>query len=286
MNDLTEWGVIDQETIGLGVLRVPNNIDEIWTAIQEVREDPPGIEEYHNYLNSVFEPMNEEATKKKLFDPYLRLLSNLNTNVKPGHWNETDVEWTDRVPLKRRDGEEYKPKPKPNHAEGIKDLFIERHVRKSHPSIMVKYSMALPNCMVELKHHQSTFTAHAQSRYCGAIAAQAWHAYDEKMYGPPARESLDVARVGSMEFNGDVMTGNVHWLSKKSHDSKPLKEPKYHMIRVLNHFVFGLSYEDFVLAHKEACNFRDYFFKRRDEVIVELKKKLNERDAQELEEPS
>ena len=262
---------------------MPENIDEIRAALQKERKDSPGIKAYHRHLQLAFAPMNEEATRTKIFDPYLGTSADLDVDVKPGHWNEPGVEWTSRVQLKDSEGEEYAPKPTPDYAEGIKRSLIDRRVCKSHPSILVSTSMALPNFMVELKHHQSMFTAHTQNRYSGAIAARAWYEYDKKLYGPPSRKTLDVARVGTMEFNGDVMVGNVHWLSRHR-DGIELPEPEYHMTRVMNHFVFGLSYDDYKLAHKEASNFRDYFFERRDEVIEELQKKQRGKLAQRVEE--
>ena len=113
----------------------------------------------------------------------------------------------------------------------------------------------------------------------GAIATRAWRHIAKYIYrGHDTRErSLEVTQAGSVEFNGDHLTGNIHWASKHElGDNRRLKRPKYHMVRAFSRFIIGLDYNEFALAIKEARNFRQYFSDRRDHGIQAIQEAVND----------
>ena len=96
--------------------------------------------------------------------------------------------------------------------------------------------------------------------------------------GHDSRErSLGVTQAGSVEFNGDRLSGNIHWASKHLlGDNRRLRMPKHHMVRMFSRFIIGLDYDEFALAIKEARNFRQYFSNRRDHGIQAIQEAFND----------
>ena len=267
---MTENNLLEQQSMG-GALETPKNCAAIRAAIQKDREDSPNQDDFDKYLEQIFEPINEGETDIGLFRPFM----DISWPLKSGHLGRVQKQWSNCVSfIKSSTGKSYMPRPNPDYTEGIQQKMIEDKVREMHPLILVDESMALPNFIAELKHHESMFHAHAQNRHYSAAAAQAWHKYYEG-YTKRPEESLDIATVGSMEFNGDILVGNIHWASKYR-GNKELKEPEYHMTRVMRRFVFGFNLQDFALARKEARNFRQYFFDRREELLEKFRKEERE----------
>jgi hypothetical protein len=125
--------------------------------------------------------------------------------------------------------------------------------------------LAFPNFIVEHKSEGSMRIAHTQCRLDGAFAARAYYEL-HGLYGSP-EIALNTALVGTVEFNGEIFVGNVHWVSKPSNDGKELS---YHMRRVACFFTRGLCVEDFLEARRIARNFREYFADLRVEHLRKL----------------
>lgn len=130
-------------------------------------------------------------------------------------------------------------------------------------------SRAFPNYLVELKRNCSVYSAHVQNRHCGAVALQGYVEY----FVQPMRTSQaawNIARLGTIEFNGDVVVGNVHWVSSSDSSEEDRTIRKYHMTRVLCRFTYGRRYKDFVIA-REVRSFRECFQAGREAFLKECK---------------
>ena len=231
---------------------------------------------------NAFELIDENSTSRHLFDPFLATSAGL----KQGHGSCT-TKWLNQVPIQRESEDvlDLTRQPKADYCEGIKTAIISKNILTQIPSCVVVAGLGFPNFIAELKCHGSTFVAHAQNRHNGAVASQAWHDYCEDYLKKPD-ESWNTARVGSMEFNGDTMVGNVHWVSKETNlDGKPLDLREFNITKVMNRFTFGLSFEDFKLARKEARNFRDDFFEIRDVLVTNFQQHTLREKEKHLEVP-
>ncbi|MCJ1248409.1 hypothetical protein MMC30_005626 [Trapelia coarctata] len=122
---------------------------------------------------------------------------------------------------------------------------------------------------MELKRNGSMYVAYTQNRHNGAVTARAYHEYYQQIRKDPDG-SFNVARVGSLHFNGDIIEGNIHWVSKARGDGVSPKDRKYHMTRVMCNFTTGLGIDDFQRARQEARNFRDYFRGERQKLLDEM----------------
>ena len=104
----------------------------------------------------------------------------------------------------------------------------------------------------------------------GSVAAQGYLEYYTHIRGS-AEESWAVAKVGSIQFNGNVIEGNAYWVNKTGGDGTDPKHREYHMARVMCHFTTCLGLEDYKQARKEARNFQDYFRAGREMLLKEIK---------------
>lgn len=134
-------------------------------------------------------------------------------------------------------------------------------------------SLAFPNFILELKRDGSMYTAYAQNMHNGSTAVQAYHEYYAQIRNTPD-ESWNIARVGSIQFNGSIVEGNIHWVSKKDGDGTRPQDREYHMTRVMHNSTTGLGLEDFEKARREARNFRDYFRNVREELLEDFNQHL------------
>jgi hypothetical protein len=69
-----------------------------------------------------------------------------------------------------------------------------------------------------------------------------------------------------MEYNGDIINGNVHWATESA--SEPGVD--YHMHQVMLHGTRGFDFEDFVKKRAIVRNFRRYFADKREVTLKEL----------------
>jgi hypothetical protein len=109
-------------------------------------------------------------------------------------------------------------------------------------------TVALPNLMVEFKGNGSMKIAHQQVRLGGGYASQSLFKLYEHLrqlgegegeFAKPyknlefTKNFLDQALVGSIEFNSEVIVGNVHWPTMSKDVDRKVD---YHMRRVMCHF--------------------------------------------------
>jgi len=264
---LTEKGVMEQQFLtGKATLLVPKNYQGILSAIQDERAHSPGPSslDYKDYTEAVFESRSEDAVLMDLFPHFF----GIPLKIKDGHRKETSPVWTKGVAI-TASGSPHGSLQKtiPDYTEGLEVPEIPLWVRNDVGESAVPSGLtAFPNFLVELKRDISMYTAHLQNRHRGAIASRAYHEYYEKIKKKPD-ESWATARVGSIEFNGDSVVGNIHWVDKSSDG----RERRYHMTRVLCLFTCGLNLSDFEEARRKARNFRDYFWDVRDNLREECK---------------
>jgi hypothetical protein len=279
IDELEERGVLDQQFEGDGFeLEKPSNYVQIRDAITKDRpNDRPTEADFKKYTEAAWLVANEAGKGR----PYAHFFGNTEDIGKP-HIRREDKRWKEHKPvIGALKINHCKPIPKPDVAEGLRALNVPAWIRERLGGYAVPLArVAFPNYLVELKHDVSMFTAHVQNRHCGAVASQAFVEYFVQLHGKP-EEAWNVARVGTIEFNGDVVIGNIHWVSSSDASGKDQTVRKYHMKRVMCRFTSGLSYEDFVVARKEARNFREYFEAGREAFLKECKE-LNERPAEGL----
>lgn len=273
---LEEKGVLEQQFLAEETtLLVPKNHQDILSAIEDKREHSPGPSrlDYKDYAQAVFESRTEDAVLMDLFPAFF----GLPLKIKDGHRKESGSPWTKGVAITGNGSpHESLQKTTPDYAEGLKVPEIPAWVRNDVGASAVPSGVtAFPNFLVELKRDMSMYTAHLQNRHRGAIASQAYHEYYEKIRKKPD-ESWAIAKVGSIEFNGDSVVGNVHWVDKTSDG----RERRFHMTRVLCLFTCGLKFDDFIEARKKARNFREYFLDVRDNLREECKPLHNATAAQ------
>ena len=125
--------------------------------------------------------------------------------------------------------------------------------------------MALPNFVAEYKGKGDMKIAHQQARLDGGFASQGLY----RLYNQTGhlKTCLGQALVGSLEYNGEIIIGNVHWATESASNPGGVD---YHMRRVMSHFTRGLSFEDFVKNRAEARSFRRFFADKRKKVLKEL----------------
>lgn len=258
LDELFRRGILDQEFQNGGIeYDKPSNYDTIRDAISAERlDDVPSEADHREFVETLWETSNE-AEKRDVYEMFFGIPKRLR---KP-HRKSLEGKWVKHIPitgeLARKD---CKQKPHPDAAEGLQALHIPQWILKRlHGYAVPRSRFAFPNFVVELKRDKSMFTAHVQSRHCGAAAMQGFVEFYLRL--GDAADAWDTAKVGSIEFNGDVVVGNIHWATKS--DVEP-KGRKYHMTKAMCHFTHGLSFEQFKLARREARNFRDYFLKERE----------------------
>ena len=124
--------------------------------------------------------------------------------------------------------------------------------------------MALPNFIAEYKGKDLIKTAHQRARLDGGIATQGLFRLYSHLGCP--EKCLDRVLVGAMEYNGDIIIGNVHWATELA--SK--LGVNYHMHQVMLHSTRGFDFEDFVKKRAIVRNFRRYFADKREVTLKEL----------------
>lgn len=266
-NVLKRQGILEQQYLNQKAT-VPTNFEQIRSAITQERphSPPPDQFDFEQYAQAVINTQNEDAVRTKLFDRYF----GVPLNIEDGHIHEYNQTWTKYVAVVGTAlPESCTHRPKPDYAEGIDEADLpEWMCRELKGTCIPSEVMAFPNFVAEYKRNASMYIAHTQNRHCGSIASQAYHEYYSQIRKTPD-ESWDIAKVGSVEFNGDVMVGNVHWVSKGAGGKTDRDHRRYHMTRALCRFTCGLKFEDFKEARKEARNFRDYFWGVRDHLREE-----------------
>jgi len=268
---LEEIGVLEPQFIaGESKLVVPKNYEDILSAIQDRRahSPEPSSLDYKEYTEAVLHSRSEKAVLMRLFPRFF----GIPLEIKKGHRQENDPVWTKGVAITASGSHlESLQKTSPDYTEGLALSAIPGWVRNDVGACAIPSGVtAFPNFLVELKRDMSMYTAHLQNRHRGAIASRAYHEYYEKIQKKPD-ESWATARVGSIEFNGDTVVGNIHWVDKSSDG----QERSYHMTRVLCLFTCGLKFSDFKKARRKARNFRDYFLDVRDNLREECKPLYN-----------
>jgi hypothetical protein len=257
IDELSERGILDQQFVSdKFYLEKPSNYGEIWEAIKKDRpDDKPTEADYEEYATAALS-VSTEAEQKLLYTSFF----GNSMKIKAPHIRQHDERWTKHEPITGGLHTRHcKQVPHPDLAEGLRGLQVPRWIRDLLSGYSVPCErLAFPNFLVELKRDKSMFTAHVQNRHCGASASQAFVEYFAQLHEDP-ESPWNIARVGSIEFNGDCVVGNVHWVSSSDTSGTDRQVRKYHMTRILCRFTCGLSYEDFIIARKEARNFREFF---------------------------
>ena len=281
LDELDRRGILDQGYPG----ERPKNYAEIQRAIEKPRSSPPPTEEeYISYSSQVLGSNNEAA----ITGPF-RSFFGLDTGsrLRPGHATESDQRWKDHEHICGDDESiEVKIAPKPDYAEGLRLIGIPRWICTDLGGRAVPSTrLAFPNFLAELKRDGSMYVAHTELRHYGSVAAQAYHSYYAQILNEP-ESSWDVARVGSIIFNGLVLEGLVHWVSKSGGDGTKPGDKRYHMTRIIGHFASGPNFEDFELARRQARNFRDYFETIRQEHLQQVQQQPHRPASQVLPDPA
>jgi hypothetical protein len=126
--------------------------------------------------------------------------------------------------------------------------------------------LALPNFMVEYKGKGSMKIAHQQARLDGGFGSQGFF----KLYDylkTDLGDCFDQPLVGTVEYNGEIIIGNVHWATKST---STITGVEYHMRRVMAHFTRGVSFNEFVKNRAKIRSFRRYFANVRERILKQL----------------
>ncbi|KAI9876899.1 MAG: hypothetical protein M1830_005325 [Pleopsidium flavum] len=265
--DLTRRGILEQQFAEHHKLPPkPKNLHAIESALQKRRNSPPPtVQDYIDYSEKVCDTSNESEVGMDLFYPYF------GKEVRNDHKIKKNEKWKDHVPIQGPKLKTKYPKaPRPDYAEGLKVIDMPEQIEEELSGLAIPSSeLAFPNFTAEMKRDGSMYLAHIQNRNNGSVASQAWHEYYTKIHSDPDK-SWDFANVGSIQFNGDVVIGNVHWVSKLSGDGSQGEQRQYHMRRVFGHCITGLGTEVFAQGRQEARNFRDYFYDLREKLRRDL----------------
>ncbi len=271
IGELEERGILDQQFESDGFdLEKPPNYDEIRNAIERDRPgDRPSQADYKEFTELALSVANETEQR----DLYALFMGNRSKLKKP-HLRQQSQQWNKHVPINGEvEAADCKQVPSPDLVEGLRAPEVPRWIRKHLRGYAVpRAQLCFPNFLVELKRDKSMFVGHVQNRHCGATASQAFVEYFVQLHDE-RQLAWNIARVGSIEFNGYVVVGNVHWVSSADQLDQDRTIREYHMTRVMCHFTYGLGYEDFVNARKEARNFRDYFLEGREAFLEECRKR-------------
>jgi hypothetical protein len=230
----------------------PKNLKAIQDAIFALPTEPDGqgVGDYTTYCQTIFETgISELDLGSRACIPFFGIPNKL-----PGiHIRGGGLKW----------GDVNQPKLdfvlKPDYIEGISSLLLPEWVEKHLGNYARPIAgVAFPNFLLECKGESSMRVAHVRCRLAGAYAARGYYEL-HSLYGNPD-VILDTALVGTIEFNGEICVGNVHWVSKPSGG-----DLQYDMKRVLCCFTRGLDEQDFIRSRQMARNFRSYFANLRAE---------------------
>ena len=255
--ELTDRGISDQQYPP----QQPKNLNIIQDAIEKRRgSESPSVEEFYDYSRDVQACRNEASVRLLPFESFFGF-----KRMKDGHQSVSHEIWANLEPV----GGYTSVRPKPYWGEGLQLSEIPRWIRDDLGRLVtpIEDGPAFINFTVELKGPRGSMdVAHHQSRHEGAICARSYYEYDTKVRGK-GNESLGIAQAGSVQFNGNIVSADIYWPSEECHDEFG---PKYHMTRVISHYVRTSNFEDFKRARREIRNFRDYFYDKREELRKNL----------------
>jgi hypothetical protein len=264
---LTRCGMFDEKWFDDKIgLKKPDNLQSMLNGISSFNNDSGDKaqwDDYKKYVSSLLAPSYSEDMAGDLLTIYLGIPL---TELQQPHYKERNLPWRPLPP----DSQVRDWKPKPDYAEGIIADQLPVWIL-DHPDIGTYVNpdsdqlMALPNFMAELKGKGYMKIAHQQARLDGGVAAQALFKLYNHLETP--EKCWGQALVGSLEFNGEVMIGNVHWASKPTSNTR---DADYHMCRIMCHFTRELGFEGFVKNRAEARSFRQYFANVRRKILKEL----------------
>jgi len=213
-------------------------------VIQPSEQDETEYVEFCRIVASV--GLNEARIAGWAFNPYFDIRHPLEEE----HASGINQRWIDFPEPKIHQ------KPSPDYFEGLVSEklpeWVEKHLKNYARPVP---GIAFPNFLAELKAEGSMKIGHTQCRLGGACAARGYYEL-HGLYGNPDDVVLNTALVGTIEFNGEVCVGNIHWVDKPSTD---LGELEYHMKRVFCFFTKGLGVKDFIKGRRVARSFRAYF---------------------------
>jgi hypothetical protein len=280
---LADYGVFDEMFDG-DELKKPRNLQAILKHITSMQNDGRNKSremekgEYKRWAEAILAPAFSEDTAGLWFHPYMDIDI---LPLPPPHLKETNTQWKTMPDSQIRTW-----KPKPDFVEGIIGQNLPRWVSNALGAYVIPDSdaaMALPNLVAEFKGKGYMKIAHQQARLDGGYATQGFfklYKHLDKLNGEGKGKLgdlykgldftgnfLDQALVGSLEFNGEVIIGNVHWAAKSTDVDR---EVDYHMRRVMCHLTRGIGFDDFIKNQAEARNFRQYFTNVREKIFKEL----------------
>ena len=272
---LTGFGVFDEMySSDVQDLKTPNNMQDIVNAIN-ARPNHNSNEvqlrqEYKAWLEAILKPIFNEDDAGRYFNGYMDLPQ---YDLPAPHFLAIKQQWTTPA-----DSQIKTWKPNPDFVEGIAGPQLPEWISTAlGPYVRPDVAMvvALPNLIAEFNCKGGMKIAHQQARLGGGYASQGLFKLYEYLrgLGQPYEDLdftqyfLDHALVGSIEYNGEVMIGNVHWATKSK---DPDRKADYHMRRVMGHLTRGLDFKDFVKYQTQARNFRRYFSNVREKIFMEL----------------
>lgn len=244
-------------------LKEPDNMKDILDKITSPRVDTLDEAqcraEYRDWVETILAPSFSEDMAGGWFPAYLAIPI---TRLLPPHYKEANKSWCTPSNSTIRGW-----KPKPDFVEGLIADEVPYWIRNTLKEFIEPDSeIALPNFMAEFKGKGAMKIAHQQVRLDGGVASQGLLKLYSHFKTP--EKCLGKALVGSVEYNGEVIIGNVHWAAKSNTVRGGVD---YHMRRVMCHFTRGLNFKDFVKNRAEARNFRQLFAEIRENILKELK---------------
>jgi hypothetical protein len=219
--------------------------------------------DYKSWIGAILSPSFSEGTGGHYFHDYMNIS---NKPLPLPHRREVDQKWKSHI------NSDIKPwKPKPDYAEGISaEQLPHWAIRDPHLSTYINpdchLQLGLPNFLVEYKGEGSMKVAHQQARLDGGVAAEGLYKLYSRL-NKSEESCLDQPLVGTLEWNGDVVIGNVHWATKSISGSR---EVDFHMCRVMCHMTRGIGIDDFLKNRAKARNFRQYFANVRERIFKDL----------------
>ena len=272
---LTGFGVFDEMySSDVQDLKTPNNMQDIVNAINARPNHNPNEvqlrQEYKAWLEAILKPIFNEDDAGRYFNGYMDLPQ---YDPPAPHFLAMKQQWTTPA-----DSQIKTWKPNPDFVEGIAGPQLPEWISTAlGPYVRPDVAMvvALPNLIAEFNCKGGMKIAHQQARLDGGYASQGLFKLYEYLrgLGQPYEDLdftqyfLDHALVGSIEYNGEIIIGNVHWATISK---EPGRKVDYHMRRVMGHLSRGLGFKDFVTYRTQARNFRQYFSNEREKIFKEL----------------
>ncbi len=254
--------------------------DEMWSDANKDFNEPPNLgkvleemkslpsgptdeielkKDYKDWVETILAPTFSEDSAGVWFYAYMNIPL---LKLPPPHYKEDNQQWTVSP------DSQVKPwRPKPDYVEGIDGRHLPLWITQALGAYVKPESkLALPNFMVEYKGKGSMKIAHQQARLDGGFGSQGFfklYEFLKKHLGHCFGQPL----VGTVEYNGEIIIGNVHWATKSTSSTTGVE---YHMRRVMAHFTRGVSFDQFVRNRAEMRNFRWYFANIRASILKKL----------------